>query len=193
MTPTPSDEVLEVKVKAVGGANRRSSCSGAAQWMVNMASATLRRVAALVPSVLVDLGLFYAFGRVAARGGGGYCLALLWLCALLRCSTLGAVTLFTVGRTRPVLLRLIAAHCLLPAVVHTAGARFDADARSWLLCAGAALAAALFWETCVPDGGRGEKRQKARVLFMRVVRMYGPDSPLVFGGFVFLTLAVLCE
>ncbi|KAK6291030.1 hypothetical protein J4Q44_G00385630 [Coregonus suidteri] len=67
----------------------------------------------------------------------------------------------------------------------------------WLLCTAAAAAAALFWETTFPDSN-GEsngkqKKQKARVLFMRVLIFYRPDTLLLVGAFIFLSLAVLCE
>ncbi|KPP56722.1 ABCB3 protein-like [Scleropages formosus] len=38
-----------------------------------------------------------------------------------------------------------------------------------------------------------EKKQKARVLFMRVIHLNKPDYPLLLGAFVFLSAAVLCE
>ncbi|XP_019745985.1 antigen peptide transporter 2-like [Hippocampus comes] len=63
--------------------------------------------------------------------------------------------------------------------------------RCWIVCAGASLAAASLWEVGVPDSpsGRRQKRQKPRVLFMRVLRMYRPDLALLLGGFCFLPIS----
>uniref|UniRef100_A0A3B4VMW5 Transporter associated with antigen processing, subunit type a n=1 Tax=Seriola dumerili TaxID=41447 RepID=A0A3B4VMW5_SERDU len=106
----------------------------------------------------------------------------------------------------PLLVRIIAAHSLLPAVFETGTKALYheesqcgqlAGMRCWLLCTAASLAAALFWEITIPDTDEAaagkETKQKARDLFMRVLRLFRPDYPLLLGGFVFLSLAVLCE
>ncbi|XP_077363323.1 antigen peptide transporter 2a [Festucalex cinctus] len=133
-----------------------------------------------------------------------------WLFAVLRCGlALAAVSLLNLGELPPAPARFLALHSALPAALdsvtaalrlddHMCGATMTAASagvtRCWMMCAGASLAAALFWEVGVPDSnGRKVKRQKPRVLFMRVVRMYRPDLVLLLGGFCFLTLAAVCE
>ncbi|XP_044190911.1 antigen peptide transporter 2a isoform X2 [Thunnus albacares] len=173
--------------------------------MADNTAPVFRKVVALTSAVCVDLSLFYASGFVATHGVFGD-LSRLWVSAVLRCLALIAVTLFTLEDLKPVLIRFITAHSVLPAVFET-GTRVVyheesqcgllADMRCWLMCAGASLAAALFWELTIPDADDAaagkEKKQKARVLFMRVLRLYKPYYSLLFGGFVFLSLAVICE
>ncbi|MGH0137670.1 UNVERIFIED_CONTAM: hypothetical protein FKN15_018641 [Acipenser sinensis] len=61
--------------------------------------------------------------------------------------------------------------------------------------------ACLFWETALPcsagteaGGSSGEeKKQQARVLFMRVIGYSKPDAVLLGGAFLFLSLAVIFE
>ncbi|XP_076005926.1 antigen peptide transporter 2a [Genypterus blacodes] len=167
-----------------------------------------RKLVALAVAVCVDMLLFHAAGFVALRGASWH-LVRLWVAAVLRCLAVTLVTLLTLGTLRPVLIRFIAAHCLLSAVFETGTqalyGRFGesdcgsvADTRCWLMCAGASLAAALFWEITIPDtredeAAGKEKKQKARDLFLRVVRMYKPQYPLMIGGFLFLSVAVICE
>ncbi|XP_037330989.2 antigen peptide transporter 2-like [Pungitius pungitius] len=164
-----------------------------------------RKGVALVSAVCVDLSLFYAAGLVATRSVFGH-FARLWVHAALRCSALSAVTLLTLGDLNPLLIRVIASHSLLPAVFETGTKALyhedtecgpAAGARCWLVCAAASLLAALFWEITVPDAedaaAGDEKKQKARVLFGRVLGLYKPEYLLLFGGLVMLTLAVLCE
>ncbi|KAK7124383.1 hypothetical protein R3I94_018678 [Phoxinus phoxinus] len=43
------------------------------------------------------------------------------------------------------------------------------------------------------NGNGKDRKQRARVLFIRVIRFYKPDYILLCGAFVFLALAVLCE
>lgn len=156
-------------------------------------------------SVCVDFSVFYASGFVVTHGVFGH-LARLWVCASLRWLVLTTVSLLTLGDVKPLLIRVITAYSLLPAVFETgAKALYNEegqcsqllDVRCWLMFAGASLAAALFWEITIPDTDEAatgkERKQKARVLFMRVLRLYRPDYPLLFGGLVFLSLAVICE
>uniref|UniRef100_H3BW29 Transporter associated with antigen processing, subunit type a n=1 Tax=Tetraodon nigroviridis TaxID=99883 RepID=H3BW29_TETNG len=101
--------------------------------------------------------------------------------------------------------RLAAVHGALPAVFESGswacreGTRcgLQADARCWLMGAGASLAAARFWELTVPDGddGDGDEQQKleSRKLFVRVLGLYRPFYRLLAGGFLFLASAVACE
>ncbi|CAK6971626.1 antigen peptide transporter 2a [Scomber scombrus] len=173
--------------------------------MADNTATIFRKVVALTSAVFVDLSLFYASGFVATYGVFGHLLRL-WVFAGLRCLALTAVTLFTLGDFKPVLVRFITAHSVLPAVFETGTSVLYheesqcgllADARCWLMCAGASLAAALFWELTIPDSNDEaagkEKKQKSRVLFMRVLWLYKPYYLMLFGGFVFLSLAVICE
>uniref|UniRef100_A0A665V1Y4 Antigen peptide transporter 2-like n=1 Tax=Echeneis naucrates TaxID=173247 RepID=A0A665V1Y4_ECHNA len=164
----------------------------------------IRTAASLIVAVCVDLSLFHSSGLLVTHSVPGQ-LARLWLSAAVRCSALAAVCLLTAGRWKPLLLRVTAAHGLLPAVFETGTValyREDgrcgrmAGTRCWLLCAAASVAAALFWEITVPDSddtAGKESKHKSRVLFMRVFRLLRPDYPLLLGGLVFLSLAVLCE
>ncbi|KAM6904292.1 antigen peptide transporter 2a [Lycodopsis pacificus] len=170
----------------------------------NTATVT-RKVVALTLAVCVDLSLFYGAGVVATHSVFGH-FAHLWIHAALRCLVLTAVTLLALGDLNPLLIRVIASHSLLPAVFETGTKALhheetecglSADARCWLICAGASLAGALFWEITIPDADDAaagkEKKQKARVLIVRVLRLHSPEYLLLLGGLVMLTLAVLCQ
>ncbi|XP_043995141.1 antigen peptide transporter 2-like isoform X2 [Gambusia affinis] len=166
---------------------------------------TIHKVSALFVAVCVDLSLFYASGFAGIHSVLGH-FAHLWLFAALRWSAVTITTLLVLGDPSPLLIRFVTAYSLLPAVYET-GTRAlyreespcgpVADIRCWLMFAGASLGAALFWEITIPDSdeeaGSKAQKQKSRVLFMRVVHLYRPDYPLLFGGVVFLTLAVICE
>ncbi|MEQ2311278.1 hypothetical protein AMECASPLE_018194, partial [Ameca splendens] len=172
-----------------------------------MAVTTIHKVVALIVAVCADLSLFYASGFVVIHSVLGH-FAHLWLSAALRWSAVTGLTLLFLGDLSPLLIRFITAYSLLPAVFET-GTRAlyreesqcgpVADIRCWLMFAGASLGAALFWEIIIPDsdeeaGSQEQKqKQKSRVLFMRVLHLYKPDYPLLLGGFVFLSLAVICE
>ncbi|MED6236234.1 hypothetical protein ATANTOWER_006215, partial [Ataeniobius toweri] len=173
--------------------------------MAEKAVTTIHKVVALIVAVCVDLSLFYASGLVVIHSVLGH-FAHLWLSAALRWSAVTGLTLLFLGDLSPLLIRFITAYSLLPAVFET-GTRAlyreesqcgpVADIRCWLMFAGASLGAALFWEIIIPDSdeeaGNKEQKQKSRVLFMRVVHLYKPDYPKMLGGFVFLSLAVICE
>nr|XP_046274681.1 antigen peptide transporter 2a [Scatophagus argus] len=173
--------------------------------MAGNTATTIHKVVALASAVCVDLCLFYASALAATRSVFGH-LAALWVSAALRCLALTVVTLFSLGDVKPLLIRFITVHSVLPAVFET-GTKvlyheetpcgLLADLRCWLMCTGASLAAALFWEITIPDtdgAAAGEEtQQKARKLFMRVLYMYKPYYRLLLGGLVFLTLAVVCE
>ncbi|MGH0137667.1 UNVERIFIED_CONTAM: hypothetical protein FKN15_018638 [Acipenser sinensis] len=70
-----------------------------------------------------------------------------------------------------------------------------------LLASAVTATACLFWETALPcsagteaGGSSGEeKKQQARVLFMRVIGYSKPDAVLLGGAFLFLSLAVIFE
>ncbi|CAJ1083042.1 antigen peptide transporter 2a [Xyrichtys novacula] len=173
--------------------------------MAGFTETVLRRAVTLFFAVCVDLSLFYASGSGVSISVFGH-VARLWVSAALRCLALTSVTLLSLGAPKPRLIRFIAAHSLLPAVFET-GTKvlyneetpcgLSADLRCWLMCTGASLAAALFWEITIPDtddaAAGGEGKQKARVLLVRVLHLYKPDYLLLIGGVVFLSLAVICE
>lgn len=173
--------------------------------MAAITAATMRQVVAFTLSLSVDLLLFYASGFAVFHSVFGH-FTRLWLCAALRWLALIGVCLLTLGVPKALLIRFITAHSLLPAVFETGTNAFYreesecgqlGDVRCWLLFSGASLAAALFWEITIPDSEEEaegkEQKQKSRVLFMRVVRLFRPDYPLLFGGLVFLSLAVICK
>ncbi|KAK2920766.1 antigen peptide transporter 2a [Channa argus] len=164
---------------------------------------TMHKVVALVLAVCVDLSLFYASGLAVTHSVFGH-FTRLWVSAGLRFLALTAVSLVTLGEFKPLLLRFITAYCLLPALFETGTNVFYheetqcgqlADLRCWLICAGASLAAALFWEIVIPDTDKpaGGKEQKQKDLFIRVLRLFKPDYLLLLAGLLFLTLAVVCE
>ncbi|XP_058866652.1 antigen peptide transporter 2-like [Acipenser ruthenus] len=70
-----------------------------------------------------------------------------------------------------------------------------------LLASAVTATAYLFWETALPcsagteagDSSGEEKKQQARVLFMRVIGYSKPDAVLLGGAFLFLSLAVIFE
>ncbi|CDQ57419.1 unnamed protein product [Oncorhynchus mykiss] len=132
----------------------------------------------------------------------------LWVVAGIRLVILFGVSLLTLGSIKPVLKRWLAVHCFLAPVYETGQLMLHGSSPEsthgslggpslWLLCTAAAAAAALFWEKTFPDSSEEsngkEKTQKARVLFMRVLYFYRPDTLLLVGAFIFLSLAVLCE
>uniref|UniRef100_A0A4W5NYP2 Transporter associated with antigen processing, subunit type a n=1 Tax=Hucho hucho TaxID=62062 RepID=A0A4W5NYP2_9TELE len=131
----------------------------------------------------------------------------LWVVAGIRLVLLLGLSLLTLGSIKPVFKRWLAVHCFLAPVYETGRLMLCGSpecaygslggAGLWLLCTAAAAAAALFWETTFPDNNGEsngkEKTQKARVLFMRVLIFYRPDTLLLVGAFIFLSLAVLCE
>ncbi|XP_063048640.1 antigen peptide transporter 2-like, partial [Engraulis encrasicolus] len=98
--------------------------------------------------------------------------------------------------------RWVTTHCFLAPVFFTGrmvmlGSFALEKSWVWLLNFLVAALACLFWEMSWPDKSyqeNGEKtRQTARALFKRVLILYRPDYLLLFGAFVFLSLAVLCE
>ncbi|XP_070777592.1 antigen peptide transporter 2a [Enoplosus armatus] len=175
-------------------------------WKMADSTATImHKVVGLISAVCVDLSLFYASGCVATHSVFGH-LARLWVSAGLRFLALTAVTLFSLGDLKPLLIRFIMTHSLVPAVFETGTKALyheetqcglSADTRCWLMCAGASLAAALFWEITIPDtddaAAGKENKQKARVLFVRVLGLHKPYYHMLLGALVFLSLAVICE
>ncbi|XP_051925960.1 antigen peptide transporter 2a isoform X2 [Hippocampus zosterae] len=169
-------------------------------------SSGLRQAFAAFWALVADACLVAATARTPGSGSS-FCLSV-WLFALLRCCVaLSVIFLVNLGELPAAPARFLALHSALPAVLESlaaalglghppCGASMAAGvSRCWIMCAGASLAAASLWEVGVPDSpsGRRKKRQKPRVLFMRVLRVYRPDLALLIGGFCFLTLAAVCE
>ncbi|MEQ2188735.1 hypothetical protein GOODEAATRI_018083, partial [Goodea atripinnis] len=172
--------------------------------------ATLKGLLTRQPFAVGGSGSSYVYGFVDAeyRKGMSKEECQQFVVNTLRWSAVTGLTLLFLGDLSPLLIRFITAYSLLPAVFET-GTRAlyreesqcgpVADIRCWLMFAGASLGAALFWEIIIPDsdeeaGSQEQKqKQKSRVLFMRVVHLYKPDYPKMLGGFVFLSLAVICE
>ncbi|KAM8884587.1 antigen peptide transporter 2a [Synchiropus picturatus] len=166
----------------------------------------LRLLAAFSVALAADFSLFSAAGCAEPRSVAEHVLRL-WFTSVARCLTLWILLRFCPGNYRAVLNRLVLTHSVLPALFETGTiALWDtasrcaswADAQCWLLNTGASLAATFFWEATFldangGDGGGKEGKQRRRVLFMRVLRLYGPDALLLLGGFIFLSLAVICE
>uniref|UniRef100_A0AAX7SQM8 Transporter associated with antigen processing, subunit type a n=1 Tax=Astatotilapia calliptera TaxID=8154 RepID=A0AAX7SQM8_ASTCA len=143
----------------------------------------------------VDLLLFYASGFAVFHSVFGH-FTRLWLCAALRWLALIGVSLLTLGVPKALLIRFITVHSLLPAVFETGTNAFYreesecgqlGDVRCWLMFSGASLAAALFWEITIPDTDEEAQPVKRRN------KRREHDYPLMLGGLVFLSLAVICE
>uniref|UniRef100_A0A8C6P752 Transporter associated with antigen processing, subunit type a n=1 Tax=Nothobranchius furzeri TaxID=105023 RepID=A0A8C6P752_NOTFU len=173
--------------------------------MAGKAVTTSHKLLALILAVFIDLSFFYASGFVEINRAFGN-LVRLWIFAALRWSAISFTGLLILGDLTPVLIRFITVHSLLPAVLETGTRALHreesqcsqvVDVRCWMVFAGASLGAALFWEITIPDTDEEaeskEQKHKSRVLLMRVLRLYKPDYPLLFGGVVFLSLAALCE
>lgn len=98
-----------------------------------------------------------------------------------------------------VLRRWLTTHCVLGPVFWTGRTllgNYPLDT-SWIWFLnffGAAFACA-FWELLSPDkvASNGEENKSARILFKRVIGFHKPDYLLLFGAFIFLSLAVLCK
>ncbi|XP_062385723.1 antigen peptide transporter 2a [Sardina pilchardus] len=97
--------------------------------------------------------------------------------------------------------RMLTTHCLLGSVFWT-GRMLMLDSHPlekssfWLLNILATASAGIFWELSCPDESCQSDREKkatSRLLFKRVILLHKPDTILIFGAFVFLVLAVLCE
>ncbi|XP_020794927.2 LOW QUALITY PROTEIN: antigen peptide transporter 2a [Boleophthalmus pectinirostris] len=163
-----------------------------------------RKILAFVLLAWCDFALFYVSGASFTYRVGVY--ARLWGFAAARFFALSFLALYTLGDLESVLFRFIATLSLLPAVYETGTKLFydgfsdcglSSDWWCWIMGSGASVAAALFWEITIPDADEAvsekKSKQKSRVLFMRVLRLFRPDLPLLLGGLVFLSLAVFCE
>lgn len=125
-----------------------------------------------------------------------------WAESGLRCTLLYAGSMLHKDAADPLIRRWITVHCFIASVYETGRlALFDNyrldKFNLWLVGTVAAALACLFWEVTLPDtngeSNGKERKQWARVLFIRVIRLYRPDYILLCGAFVFLALAVLCE
>ncbi|KAK7124382.1 hypothetical protein R3I94_018678 [Phoxinus phoxinus] len=127
-----------------------------------------------------------------------------WAESGLRCTLLYAGSMLSKDAAGPLIRRWITVHCFIASVYETGRlALFDNyrldKFNMWLVGTVAAALACLFWEVMLPDtngesnGNGKDRKQRARVLFIRVIRFYKPDYILLCGAFVFLALAVLCE
>ncbi|KAI4898291.1 hypothetical protein NFI96_033494 [Prochilodus magdalenae] len=125
-----------------------------------------------------------------------------WLESVVRWGSLHAALLLCEDAKGPVVRRWVLAHCFIGPVYETGRLTLFGNfplgrTDTWVVGSVAAGLGCLFWETLVPDsngeGSGKDQNQKARVLFMRVIRFYKPDYLLMIGAFVFLALAVLCE
>ncbi|XP_076865655.1 antigen peptide transporter 2a [Brachyhypopomus gauderio] len=125
-----------------------------------------------------------------------------WVESVLRWALLYTASLFYTDLRRSVAKRWILTHCFIGPMYETARLalfgnyplkKFD----TWLIGSVAAALGCLFWEMLFPESNGEsngkEKKQKARVLFMRVIRFYQPDYLVLIGASVFLALSVLCE
>ncbi|XP_061110024.1 antigen peptide transporter 2a isoform X1 [Conger conger] len=171
-------------------------------------------------AICLDLAVCSALHYVAKFGlppslspSGWQSLAQIWMLAGLRWAL---VRLFCVVLTKSgskaVLHRCVTAICLLGPVYESGLlALFEKHPEHWsgslsspgktLIAATATAIASLFWEVNFPDS-RGdacgmsngtERKQRARALFMRVIRYSIPDALFLCGAFVFLAFAVICE
>ncbi|KAJ8273749.1 hypothetical protein GJAV_G00105100 [Gymnothorax javanicus] len=141
------------------------------------------------------------------------CLSKIWLLAAIRWALvrLFCAVLPKSGSTA-VLHRCVAAICLLCPLYESGSlAVLSKHPEDWsgsfsspgktIVAAAATAIACLFWEVNFPDGpgdssvtsNGKEKKQRARALFMRVVRYSRPDALFLLGAFVFLAVAVICE
>uniref|UniRef100_A0A8C6UCV2 Transporter associated with antigen processing, subunit type a n=1 Tax=Neogobius melanostomus TaxID=47308 RepID=A0A8C6UCV2_9GOBI len=140
-----------------------------------------------------DLALFQVSGSAFTHAVGVY--TRLWGFAAARFVVLAFLIQLSMGQLTPVLLRVITTLSLVPAVYETStkllydegtDCALSSDWWCWLMGAGATVAAALFWEITIPDpdeaASEKKTKQKSRVLFMRVLRLFRPDLPLLLGG-----------
>ncbi|XP_066530950.1 antigen peptide transporter 2a [Hoplias malabaricus] len=161
----------------------------------------MRTFAVFVFTVCVDLTVLCVLDSAHTHlGSGGELLVKPWLESVLRWGLMYGACLLCEGAKGSVVTRWILAHCLIGPVYETGRlslfgnfplARFH----TWLFGSVAAALGCLFWETmlCESNGENNGKdtKQKARVLFMRVISFYKPDYLLLVGAFGFLALAVL--
>ncbi|TSK17946.1 Antigen peptide transporter 2 [Bagarius yarrelli] len=120
-----------------------------------------------------------------------------WIEAVLRCSLLCAMFYWRDVRER-LMKRWVLTHCFITPVYETGrltvfGSWPLEKFTMWLVGSVAAALGCLFWETLLPESSSKENKQKARVLFMRVIGLYKPDYLFLIGASLFLALAVVCE
>ncbi|XP_060716371.1 antigen peptide transporter 2-like [Tachysurus vachellii] len=154
----------------------------------------------LVVVYVLDLVFTHLRGKVSSLDGGGD-LVRQWTEAVLRCALLCSLFYWKDVRER-LMKRWVMAHCFITPVYETGRLTLFGNwpmekFAMWMVGSVAAALGCLFWETLLPESNeesRGkENKQKARVLFMRVIHLYKPDYLFLFGASIFLALAVLCE
>lgn len=167
----------------------------------------MRKVLVFACVLCVDIIIVYTLDLVAAllksrSGKLDYGLFRQWAESALRCTLLSAGSVLYKDATDASIRRWITVHCFTGSVYETGRAALFDNYRldtfhSWLVGSVAAGLACLFWEVTLPDtngeSNGKERKQRARVLFIRVIRLYRPDYILLCGAFVFLSFAVLCE
>ncbi|KAG7315891.1 hypothetical protein KOW79_020757 [Hemibagrus wyckioides] len=165
----------------------------------------MSKLLVVVLAVFTDLAIVYVLDLVGThlRGkvDGGVDLVRQWTEAVLRCSLLFSLFCWRDVRGR-LIKRWVMAHCFITPVYETGRLTLFGNwpmekFAMWLVGSVAAALGCLFWETLIPESNEEnnskEKKQKARVLFMRVIRLYKPDYLFLTGASLFLALAVLCE
>ncbi|KAK3511122.1 hypothetical protein QTP70_032105 [Hemibagrus guttatus] len=154
----------------------------------------------LVMVYVLDLVGTHLRGKVRSLDGG-VDLVRQWTEAVLRCSVLCSLFYWRDVRGR-LIKRWVMAHCFITPVYETGRLTLFGNwpmekFAMWLVGSVAAALGCLFWETLIPESNEEssskEKKQKARVLFMRVLHLYKPDYLFLIGASLFLALAVLCE
>ncbi|XP_062846203.1 antigen peptide transporter 2a [Trichomycterus rosablanca] len=131
-----------------------------------------------------------------------YTLVRQWTDGLLRWAFLLSLLHLYKNARESIFKQWIMAHCFISPIYETCRLALFGNYpvgkfEMWLLGSIAAALGCVFWEMLLPDSNgennTKEKKQKARVLFMRVIYFYKPDYLILFGASVFLALAVLCE
>lgn len=124
-----------------------------------------------------------------------------WLGGVLRWACLFLLSHVYKNATGSVFRQWATVHCFISPVYETGrfallGTSQIGKFEMWLVGSIAAALGCLFWEILLPDTkskNNDETKQKARVLFMRVIYFYKPDFFILIGASVFLALAVLCK
>lgn len=123
-----------------------------------------------------------------------------WLSSGIRWVILYGVSNLVSTGSIVLLRRLLGTHCLLGPIFWT-GRMVLLDSNPlekswfWLFSFLAAASSCLFWELSFPDDSSKSNGENtaSRELLKRVILLYKHDYALLFGAFVFLSLAVLCK
>lgn len=159
----------------------------------------------LILAICADLVLYYALDHRLLLGTFNpenkfANLVKQWLSSGIRWAILSGGSSLVNAGSSVLLRRLLGTHCLLGPVFWTGRVvLLDSNPLEkswfWLFNVLATVIACLFWELSCPDEiskSNGEKTA-SRDLLKRVIILYKPDYALLFGAFVFLSLAVLCK